>query len=335
MDEGKISVIVPCYNIEGFVEKTVQSILAQTYQNTEIILVDDGSTDDTVNIIERLAREHTRVHAFHKKNGGVSSARLYGIEKATGDWITFVDGDDLLKPEMYSVLINNAIEYDADISHCGYEMVFPNHIDKYYGTGRKVIQTQTDGLRELLSGQFIEPALWNKIYKRELIIDSLEDCAKHLEIRYLEDLLWNYYFFKRALSSVYVDECYYQYVLRKNSAAKAKPNKYKIQDPWRVLRIIHKDIGGSEELTRIIKTREILKLVSLSVIETSDMPSWAEVCRERALFLLRRNRRHVLNGNYSLRLKMMVLLASISPQLYLMVYKIYSRLKGTANKYDL
>ena len=128
-------------------------------------------------------RREERVSAFHKQNGGVSSARLYGIERASGDWIAFVDGDDLLKPEMYTVLMDNAVRYNADISHCGYDMVFPDHTDKYYGTGKLVLQNNFEGLRDLLSGDFIEPALWNKIYKRELVMLSYEECAEVCEIK--------------------------------------------------------------------------------------------------------------------------------------------------------
>ena len=237
MDKGKISVIIPCFNLEKYIENTVQSVLNQTYDNLEIILVDDGSTDSTPQLIDSLAKREGRVSAFHKQNGGVSSARLYGIERATGDWIAFVDGDDLLRTEMYTVLMDNAVRYNADISHCGYEMVFPDHTDKYYGTGKLVLQNTFEGLRDLLSGEFIEPSLANKLYKKEVILNAYEACAAAHNIRNMEDLLWNYYFFKRAKTSVFIDECYYLYVLGKGSAATSGVNKHKLLDQLQALRV--------------------------------------------------------------------------------------------------
>lgn len=335
MDGGKISVIVPCYNIEKYVKKTVQSILAQTYQNIEILLVDDGSTDETPDIIDNLAREYAGVNSYHKENGGVSSARLLGIDNASGEWITFVDGDDLLKPNMYAELMNTAIMYDADISHCGYEMVFSDHIDQYYGTGRIVKQNSFEGLRDLLSGQFIEPSLVNKLYKRDLVRAAYTDCAKNQNIQYLEDLLWNYYFFKRASSSIYVDKCFYQYVLRKGSASMAKADPHKVLDPIRVFKIIINDTCGQKDLQRIVKVREIIKLIDLSTMETTDAPAWKERCVKRATFILKKDRYSIYFGEYNLRIKVMVFLASISPGLYSVVRKTYSKFRGTDHRYDI
>ena len=147
-----ISVVVPAYNIEKYIERCIKSILSQTYSNLEIIIVDDGSTDNTASIIDQYALKDTRIIPIHKKNGGVSSARTEGINRASGDWIGFVDGDDVIEENMYEVLINNAKKYDADISHCGYQMIFPDgHIDYYYNTKCIEVQDNTKALEELLS----------------------------------------------------------------------------------------------------------------------------------------------------------------------------------------
>ena len=335
MDKGKISVIIPCFNLEKYIEKTVQSVLNQTYDNLEIILVDDGSTDGTPQLIDSLAKREGRVSAFHKQNGGVSSARLYGIERASGDWIAFVDGDDLLRTEMYTVLMDNAVRYNADISHCGYEMVFPDHTDKYYGTGKLVLQNTFDGLRDLLSGEFIEPSLANKLYKKEIIINAYEACAAAHNIRNMEDLLWNYYFFKRAKTSVFIDECYYLYVLRKGSAATSGVNKHKLLDPIKVFRKIEEDCVSSQQLNTIVKGREAAQLIGLATIETKVSPKWVKTYSAKAGKILRRNLVHYLRGDYSLRLKMMLTLVVVSPELYLSIHKIYSRVRGTDRKYEI
>ena len=133
----------------------------------EVILVDDGSTDESGRICDGFKHD-PRIKVIHKKNAGVSAARNSGIEVASGDYIGFVDGDDTVDEEMFEVLIENAIKYDADISHCGYKMVFPSRIDYYHNTGVLVGQNNEIGLKDLLAGNRVEPGLWNKIYKKEL-----------------------------------------------------------------------------------------------------------------------------------------------------------------------
>lgn len=335
MNRVGISVIIPCYNVGNYIEKTVQSILDQSYKDLEIILVDDGSTDSTSIIIDKLGQTYENIYSFHKKNGGVTSARLFGINHASGDWIAFVDGDDLLKPEMYKVLIDNALLYNTDISHCGYEMVFPDRIDKYYGTQKVVLQSNFEGQRDLLSGKFVEPSLCNKIYKRWVVIESKEECSSARGIRNMEDLLWNYYFFKRASKSVFIDECYYQYVIRKGSAATTSLNRRKLLDPLRVFMQIEKDVSDSNELKRIIRTRKAASLIGIATLEKKSESDWEDVYIKKAKLILRKNLLQYLCGPYSVRIKGMILLASISPRLYALIHRIYANARRTNRKYDI
>ena len=343
MNGGRISVIVPCYNVEQYIQNTVDSILAQSYKTLDVILVDDGSTDRTKEIIDRLANVHSRVRSFHKENGGVSSARLYGIDQAVGDWITFADADDLLKQEMYSVLISNAIKYKADISHCGYEMVFPDHIDSYYGTGKIVLQKGKEGIKDLLTGNFVEPSLCNKIYRREIVLDARKECGRALKIHYLEDLLWNYYFFKRSGRSIFVGDCYYQYILRRGSASQSQDTYQKVMDPIKVFRLIEQDIFRSNEsgtlqtqgLVNVIRSRKAAALVNIASLDTKKMPDWASECSSRARSFLLKNLRHYMLGPYSTRLKIKALSASVSPGTYNRIHGIYRKLRGTDHKYEI
>lgn len=192
----KVSLIMPAYNIEAEIKRSIESVLKQTYSNIELIIIDDGSKDLTPNIIDQYAKAYDNIIPIHRENGGVFSARIEGIHQATGEFIGFVDGDDYIEPDMIKQLLENAIEYNADISHCGYQMVFPNgRVDLYYGTGNKLIQDNKKGVVDLLEAKFIEPGLWNKLYRRELFkkikLDELD-----YSIKINEDLLLNYYLLK-------------------------------------------------------------------------------------------------------------------------------------------
>ena len=115
----KISVVIPIYNVEKYIERCIDSVLNQTYMNLEIILVDDGSPDRCGEICDNYAQIDKRIRVIHKENGGLSSARNAGLRIATGDYISFVDSDDWIEPHMYETLLKNAINYKAQISSGG------------------------------------------------------------------------------------------------------------------------------------------------------------------------------------------------------------------------
>ena len=112
----KISVIVPVYNTEAYLKECVDSIVNQTYQNLEILLVDDGSTDNSGAMAEKFALEDKRVRVFHKENGGSSSARNLGIKEATGEYIGFIDSDDYIEPDMYELLAEGVGKYGLEMA---------------------------------------------------------------------------------------------------------------------------------------------------------------------------------------------------------------------------
>ena len=135
MDE-KISVIVPVYNVEQYLERCVDSIINQTYKNLEIILVNDGSTDNSGKLCDELAKRDDRIRVIHKENGGLSDARNTGIEEAEADLIGFIDSDDYIDENMYELLIDNLRETNADLSMCGHYDVY-NNVSEAQVTERK------------------------------------------------------------------------------------------------------------------------------------------------------------------------------------------------------
>lgn len=240
-----ISVIVPVYNVAEDLPRCLDSILAQTYSNMEIVAVNDGSADNSGEVLDRYAKGYANIRVIHKENGGVTSARLRGVAEAVGEWIGFVDGDDEIEPDMYERLLKNARENDADISHCGYRMVFADgRVNYFHNTGVIEKQDHITALRELLSGERIEPGLCNKLFHRSLF-QTLE---MPQEIKINEDLLMNYYLFSAAKASVFDDWCPYHYIVRSTSASRAKLNDHKIYDPIRVKEIIRQE--ATSELTQ-------------------------------------------------------------------------------------
>ena len=127
----RISVVVPVYNVEQYLEKCVNSIINQTYKNLEIILVDDGATDKSGKLCDELAKLDNRIMAYHKKNGGLSDARNYGVERATGDYIGFVDGDDYIDAEMYEKLYEAIKKENVDVAECNLKIIYSDRVELF------------------------------------------------------------------------------------------------------------------------------------------------------------------------------------------------------------
>lgn len=233
----RISVIVPAYNIAPYLSRSLDSLLAQTYPELEIVVVDDGSTDGTAEIMREYAAKSDKIRLVFKENGGVTSARLRGVAEATGDWIAFMDGDDYVEPQMYSRLLENAETCGADISHCGHQVHFSDgRIEYVHQSGSIHRQDHRTGLWELLDNRDVSMSLCTKLYKRALF-EGLENWMD-TTIRNNEDLLMNYYLFDRANSGVFEGNCPYHYLLRKDSASCKGITEAVIFDPIRVRRLL-------------------------------------------------------------------------------------------------
>lgn len=246
----KISVIVPTYNNAPWLPQCLDSLLAQTHENLEIIVVDDGSTDNTEAILKPFLKKHPRIKGIYQENSGVTAARLRGLAEATGEWIGFVDADDVADPNFYAHLCENALQYDADISHCGYKELHPDgSLHNHGGSGTIRQQDHLTALQDLLEGRFVEPGLCDKLFRRELFFGL--DAWMDRTVRNNEDLLMNYYLFSRANKVVFQDICLYSYRVREGSASRGKLNDNQIFHPIRVRQRILDECGG--ELKGIAK----------------------------------------------------------------------------------
>jgi len=163
-----ISIIVPVYNAAKYLGKCLDSIQAQTYTSLEILLIDDGSTDESLAICEEYARKDSRFRVIHQENQGVSAARNKGLDLASGDFIGFVDSDDWIEPDMYELLYKNLCEADADVSTCSHTRA----TIKKDAEPRTYIFNQTEAMNAALGAElnnrFVGIYFWNKLYKKEV-----------------------------------------------------------------------------------------------------------------------------------------------------------------------
>lgn len=317
--EPKISVLVPAYNVALWLPSCLDSILAQTYQNLEIIVVNDGSTDNTGTILDSYAKKNGRIVAIHQKNAGLVAARETGIAHATGDYVTFVDGDDTIAPDMYEHLMANALKYKADISHCGMDFVFPDgHIEPHYGTGRLLVQDNIEGLRELLIGELVEPSLCTKLYARYLVTNSCLDKS----VLNNEDLLRNFTLFSRANRIVFEDFCGYQYFQRPGSMS--KDSSKALQNLKHILRARKLIVDNSSEELYPYAMRLWLSTYINAINQKSDdcdeqMEEFCKECRQ-VLIREKKNIRHLIK-----RQQIAAWLIIYAPWLHKIIYRIYKR----------
>ncbi len=209
----KISVIIPVYNVERYVEKCVRSVMDQTYRNLEIICVNDGSPDGSLAILERLQKEDERIMVLTKENGGLGDARNYGLKYATAEWISFVDSDDYIAKDTYQKL-SAAFTHDVDMAYFSFEMVGENVSDELDVEQVAHIQPAgvTDAESVLYSNDF-RCAVWAKLFRKSI----LDKYQIHFEKIYYEDISFSLQYMSVTDKVYNVPERLYYYVLRKGS----------------------------------------------------------------------------------------------------------------------
>jgi glycosyltransferase involved in cell wall biosynthesis len=222
MEKQLISVIVPVFNVEEYLPKCLDSILCQTYKNLEIIIVNDGSTDNSAQICEEHARRDSRIKIIHKKNGGLSSARNAGLDIATGEYIGFVDSDDFIEKNMYEDMLNEMLKYSANLVICNY---FPGGEIKY--PCEKSMLANVDIIFRLYLKDCVQAFAWNKLYSKKIFN----------EIRYTEGILFEDMdiflpTLEKAKKIILLNNKLYHYIKRENSIVHSSfnPNQVKCLD---------------------------------------------------------------------------------------------------------
>ena len=231
MKKNLISIIVPIYNSEKYIKKCLDSIIAQTYSNLEIILVDDGSTDNSYGICKDYQQKDDRIILLQQKNSGVSMARNYGLKVAKGEYIGFVDSDDYIEPEMYEELVNSIIESNCKIAICNY--YFENSDSKEIKNFQSESKcfSRDSFIENMFNDLCINGFLCNKLYYKELLFNKNHTIYLDENIKMMEDNLFNYniYDLNKNFDCVYINKRYYHYVQYVNSACNKKFDSTKLQ----------------------------------------------------------------------------------------------------------
>lgn len=217
----KLSIVVPVYNVEQYLNKCVDSILSQTFRDYELILVDDGSTDGSSLICDDYKEKDDRICVWHKKNGGLSEARNYGIEHSNGEYIAFVDSDDWIDSSMYESMMSAIVENDADIAVCGHRVVtVDGEVEETVVFEKPILLTGTEATIEILKDERMPSFAWNKLYKKSLFKD-----IRFPQGRIYEDTAVMYRYFDMAKSVYVLNNVYYNYLRRPGSLCLSQTNE--------------------------------------------------------------------------------------------------------------
>ncbi len=235
MQKELISVIVPCYNMEKYLPDCFDSLINQKYDNLEMIFVNDGSKDNTLEMLKSFCKDKTNCKIVDQQNCGLSSARNSGLKCATGKYIYFFDPDDFLSPEIISVLHNNMVKNDVDFSICRYQRVKENFQLNYKKT-KKISKKTTffdkeSTICQLYSGKLFDVCVWNKLYKHEILKQfSTYPDVYNTNIKYGEDVEFNMLYLEKSRGAVFTKTKLYYYRQRKGSLVRSAFNEKRLTD---------------------------------------------------------------------------------------------------------
>lgn len=316
-----VSIIVPIYNVEKYLEKCIESIIKQSYKNLEIILVNDGSTDKSKEICNRYKNQDKRILLINKKNNGVSAARNAGLDIAKGKYIAFVDSDDYLESHMIESMLRNINTTCCDMAICGYNIIFEDGKNKVSDNNNITTILKSKEVIELIfRTNKINGFLWNKIFKREILEkfrldESLDIC---------EDLCLICEILRKDLSICYSSEPLYNY-RNTNSSATMSIDKIFMKNGHLKYDLIYKDI-----IRTFQEDDEIIKIIKIRNVKTI-MESYYLVLKKRyrdtnidvkTLSIFNENIKMYLTSNVNLKFKVIFIAMYIISNIRVLINKI-------------
>jgi len=310
----KISVIVAIYNIEQYLVKCIESLISQTYDNLEIILMDDGSTDASGEICDKYAKKDKRIKVVHQKNQGLSMVRNNGIKMAAGKYVILVDGDDFVERKYVERLFRQLEKNDADIAVCGYK-IEPNGKVEY------VPSVAMDGeeatIRLLTEQENYQIVSWNKIYKKELFDGIIFPAGKKHE-----DTLTTYKIMAKARKVVFVSDPLYYYVQREDSIMGKVELESRLKIKLEAAREAKKYFANDENLKA---AAEIFELLATYNFLNEIIAGKLNLESRRYFDWIRLNRKRLLKNKYlTQKLRAYILMSTFASGF---LYKIFRTIK--------
>jgi glycosyltransferase involved in cell wall biosynthesis len=314
-----LSIIVPVYNKEKYIHSCLQSILNQTFNGFELILVNDGSTDTSAEICEGFTKQDKRVSVIHQKNKGVSEARNTGVLHASGKYIGFVDCDDTLETDMYATLINNAVGYGADVSICGVRKEILGKTELYYGSEKTKTYNNVAAVAALLRKEFLR-SVYDKIYEAGIAKKVRFEGAIY------EDILYNFKVLCEAKKVVFEDVIKYNYIVRESSVSMSKFN-HKYMDTILVSKKILDECRGRfpallDEALNFDLVANISLLNTILLSGKNDYPTeYNTVANNLSMYF-----NALQNDHISTKHRYSLTLFKFSPALYELFMKLYCKI---------
>lgn len=315
MSESLISVIIPIYNVEKYLDRCLKSIISQSYKNIEIILIDDGSKDASSKICDDYAKSDNRIRVIHKKNEGVAIARNLGIKKATGKYITFIDADDYVEKDYVKILYELCRDHDVSIVGT----IDENDEQVVISKSKSMIKIANgkETIKEMLvTNRFFGWTCWNKMYKTEIV----KNVKFREKVKIAEDVEFLYNVIKKA-KKVNIDTSYklYHYVLdRKGSATEAKFNddrKTEMQIYKSMKDDMEKIMPQDIELIKAWYLKRILSTIALNLKTSND--------KKYLRYLVNELKQIKLKNKYiTKKQKILYSIIMINPKLLKVLYKL-------------
>lgn len=254
----KISIIVPIYNVEKYLERCLKSILNQTYKNLEIILIDDGSNDNSLCMCQDYAKIDDRIKVIHKKNGGVSSARNMGLDNATGELIGFVDPDDWIEPQMFEAMVTCKIQNNVELVNCDFlvesENEFMFHRHEKNVSYMKILENIQSINSMICESSFIQGQVWCKLFDEKYI----RGIRFNEEIAIYEDLLFCVEYVERINTvACIMNQQLYHYSMHENNVTKSFGKK-DITSIYALEHVLNKKLKLDLETIEYLNTKQVL-----------------------------------------------------------------------------
>ncbi len=313
-----ISVIIPVYKVEKYLNRCIVSVVGQTYKNIEIILVDDGSPDICPKICDEWKKMDKRIKVIHKENGGLSDARNVGLSVATGYYISFIDSDDWIDKTMYYQMLSFMKKYDADIIECAFKKT-DKYISKIKQPEMKVYEFDSVTYQRKLfdSSEMASIASWNKIYRKELFND-----LKFPKGRIHEDLYLTPKISLKCKKIVSLNQKYYYYYQSNNSITRSGFNKrrldvlYSFEENRNLY--LKNNLNDLVEWCDLSYSFHLIKNYNLSLIYLDDK----NIAKKIKRCFDARIKYYLKNSHVNYKQKILLLLFYINPKIYSILLKI-------------